>query len=133
MKHLKRKDLLLLANKLTEEIPDLHNAKEHYQSFLKKKSRKSVKQSEIITYQTKNFENPNIVDIKSVVTEHPKASNKLSKAIGKDKKVGANSSLYSDTKNSENVLNEKNVKIAKRENAFKGYASTYNFEIFKFF
>ena len=75
----------------------------------------------------------NIVDIKSVITEHPKASNKLSKAIGKGKKVGANSSLYSDTKNSENVLNEKNVKIAKQENAFKGYASTYNFEIFKLF
>ena len=34
MKRLK-KDLLLLANKLIEKIPDLPNAKEHYQSFIK--------------------------------------------------------------------------------------------------
>ena len=50
MKRLKRKDLLLLANKLVEKIPDPCNAKERYQSFLRKKNRKSVKQSEIITY-----------------------------------------------------------------------------------
>ena len=36
-----------------EKIPDLRNAKEHYQSFLRKKDRKSVKQSEIITNQPK--------------------------------------------------------------------------------
>ena len=28
----------------------------------------------------------------------------------------------------ENFLNEKNVKVTKRENAFKGYASTYTVE-----
>ena len=50
MKRLKQKDLLLLANKLMEKIPDPQNAKEHYQLFIKKKNRKSVKQSEIITY-----------------------------------------------------------------------------------
>ena len=50
MKRLKRKDLLLLANKLIEKVPDPRNAKEHYESFLRKKNRKSVKQSEIITY-----------------------------------------------------------------------------------
>ena len=33
-------------------------------SFIRKKKRKSVKQSEIITYQPKSFENPNIVDKK---------------------------------------------------------------------
>ena len=66
MKYLKKKDLLLLANKLIEKIPDPHNAKEHYQSFIRKKTTKSVKQSEMITYQTKTFENPNIVDVKSV-------------------------------------------------------------------
>ena len=42
---MKRKDLLLLANVLIEQVPDPHNAKEHYESFLKKKNRKSVKQS----------------------------------------------------------------------------------------
>ena len=74
VKHLKRKDLLLLASKLIEKITDPHNAKEHYESFLKKKNRKSGKQS-------KPFENPNIVDIKLVLTEHPKISLKLSKTI----------------------------------------------------
>ena len=34
--------------------------------------------------------------------------------------------LYKVIQRSENLLNEKNVKIAKREHAFKGYASTYN-------
>ena len=38
-KHLKRKDLLLLANKLIEKVPDPRNAKERYESFLRKKSR----------------------------------------------------------------------------------------------
>ena len=31
MKHLKRKNLLLLANKLIEKLPDPGNAKEHYE------------------------------------------------------------------------------------------------------
>ena len=43
MKRLKRKDLFLLGNKLTEKEPDPRNAKEHYESFLGKKNRKSVK------------------------------------------------------------------------------------------
>ena len=64
--------MLLLANKLIEKIPDPRNAKERYQSLIKKKNRKSVKQSEIITYQPKAFENPTIVNIKLVITEHPK-------------------------------------------------------------
>ena len=41
--------MLLLENKLIEKIPDPHNAKERYQSFIKKKNTKSIKQSEIIT------------------------------------------------------------------------------------
>ena len=98
MKHLKRKDLLLLANKLMEKIPDPCNANEHYQSFLRNKNRKSVKHSEIITYQPKTFENPNIVDMKPFITEHPKTSLKLSKTIRQAEKVGSNSSLYSNTK-----------------------------------
>ena len=38
MKPLKKKDLLLLANKLIEKIFDPGNSKENYQSFVRKKS-----------------------------------------------------------------------------------------------
>ena len=48
----------------------------------------------MITYQPKTFVNPNNVVIKSVITEHPKTSHKLSKA----EKVSSNSSLQCDTK-----------------------------------
>ena len=89
--------MLSLATKLTANIPDPRNAKVHYQSFIRKKNAKSVKQSKLITYQLKTFENPNI-DIKPVITEHPKTSHKLSKTIRQAEKVGSNSSLYSDTK-----------------------------------
>ena len=95
----KKKDLLSLANKLIENIPDPCNVKEHYQSFIRQKNRKSVKQSEIITYQLKTFE---IVDIKPIVTEHPKTLHKLSKTIRQAVKVGSNSSLYSDTEKVKN-------------------------------
>ena len=47
--------------------------------------------------------NPNIVDIKSVITEHPKISKKLSKTIGNGKKVSSNNSLYSDPKIQKNL------------------------------
>ena len=90
---------MLLANKSVEKVPDARNAKEHHQSFIRKKNRKSVKQSEIITYQPKTFQNPNIVDIKSVITEHPKTSHKLSKTIRQAEKVA----LY--------IVIQKNVKI----------------------
>ena len=36
----KKKDLLLLANRLVEKIRDPCNAKEHYQSFIRKKNTK---------------------------------------------------------------------------------------------
>ena len=52
------------------------NYYKHFGSFLRKKIRKSLKQSEIITYQPKNFDT---VDIKSVTAEHPKYSLKLSR------------------------------------------------------
>ena len=78
MKHLKKKkDLLLLANRLIEKIPDPRNAKEHYQSFIRKKNSKSVRQSEITTDQPKSFENLNIVDMKPNITEHAKTFHKL--------------------------------------------------------
>ena len=49
---------------------------------------KSVKQSEISTYQWNTFENLNIADIKSVIREHSKTSHKLYKT----EKVASNSS-----------------------------------------
>ena len=60
-----------------------------------------MKQSEIITYQPKTFENPNVVDIKSVIIEHLKTPHKLSKIIRQTEKlsqIGSNSSLNGDTK-----------------------------------
>ena len=62
-----------------------------------KKNTKSIKKLEIIAYQAKAFENPNIVDIKSIITEHSK-SLELFKTITQAEKVGSNRSLYSDTK-----------------------------------
>ena len=84
----------MFAKKLIENISDPGNAKDHYQWFIKNKNTKSVKPSEIITFKSKAFENSNIVDIKSVITEYLKTSYKLSKTG----KVGSNSSLYGDTK-----------------------------------
>ena len=84
---------MLLTNKLIKKIPDPCHAKEQYHSFITKKNTKSVKQSEIITYQPNLFQNPNINDIKSVITEHPETSHKLSKAIRKHEKVCSTSSL----------------------------------------
>ena len=66
----KKEDFLLLANKLIEKIPDSRDSKEHHQPFIIKKSRKSVKEPEIITYKQEAFENQNIVDINTVNTEH---------------------------------------------------------------
>ena len=43
------------------------------------------------------------------------------------------SPLYSKAKKSENFLNEKNIKITKRERVFKGFAITYNIEILNYF
>ena len=90
MEHLKRKDLFLLANKLIENVPDPRNAKEHYESILRKKNRKSVKKSEIITYQTKTFDT---ADIKSDITEHLKTSHKSSKTTRQAEKVSSYISL----------------------------------------
>ena len=48
-------EILLLANKLIEKIPDTDNVKEHYQSFIRKKNRKSVKKIRNNYLSTKNF------------------------------------------------------------------------------
>ena len=52
-----------------QKVPDSRNPKEYYKSFLRKKNRKSVNQSEIITYKPKTFDT---VDIESDIKEHPK-------------------------------------------------------------
>ena len=77
MKRLKKKGLLLLATKLIEKIPDPRNAKEHYQTFMRRKNIKLVNQLKIITYKPNTFENPNVVGIKSVIIENPKTLHKL--------------------------------------------------------
>ena len=94
MKRLKKKNLLLLANKLIEKIRNRRNAKEHYQPFIRKKNTKLLKQPKIITYQPKNFENPNIVNIKSIITEHPQVSHKLSKTIRREHSFKGFASTY---------------------------------------
>ena len=108
----------MLANKLIEKIPDLCNAKDHYQSFIRKKNTKTVKQSKITTYQSNTFENPNLVDIKSIITEHPKTSDKLSKTIRQAEKVGSNSFLYSDTKKKRKFFKQKKCKNKKTRTCF---------------
>ena len=51
MKRLKKKYLLLLANKLIEKIPDPCNATEHYQSFIRKENKisKTIKNNYLST------------------------------------------------------------------------------------
>ena len=44
MKRLKKKDLLLLATKLIAKVANPSNAEEYYNSYLKRKYTKSVKQ-----------------------------------------------------------------------------------------
>ena len=46
-------DMLFLATKLMEKIPDPHNAKEYYQSFIRKKNTKPLKRLKVITCQQK--------------------------------------------------------------------------------
>ena len=66
-----------------------------------RKTQNQERQSKIITYQPKNFEHSNNVDIKSVVIEHPRTSHKLSKTMRQAEKsfqVDSSSSLNKDTK-----------------------------------
>ena len=62
-----KKRFVTTCKQVHRKILDPRNAKEHYQSFMRKEKTKSVKQSEITVCQTKAFENPNIVKIKSVI------------------------------------------------------------------
>ena len=96
MKRLEK--IIVACEQINRKIRGPCNAKKHYQSFIRKKNRKSIKQSEIITYQLKTFESPNIVDIKSVITEHLESLHKLSRTIRRAEKVGSDSFLYIGTK-----------------------------------
>ena len=103
IKRLKKKKKIVVACKNIKKsignISDTRNTKGHYQSFIRKKNTKSVKQPDIIIYQLKIcFANSNVVNINSVITEHPKTLHKLSKTIRQSKKGGSNSTLFSDTK-----------------------------------
>ena len=120
-----KKAVIIIAKKIIQKVPHPSNAKDNYESFLKKKNRNLVKQSKTITQQPKHFDN---VNIKSVITEHPNTSYKLSKTIRQAEKVSSSSSLYSDTQKSLNSLNKRNIKTAKQVHSFKDYASTYNAE-----
>ena len=58
----------------------------------------------MITYQPRTFQNPNIVDINSIITGNSKTSHKLSKTVRQAEKVSPNSSLYNDTKKVKNIV-----------------------------
>ena len=64
----------MFVTKLRGKKPDPKNftniiAKEYYNSYLEKKNTKTVKRSKAIPQQLKAIEQPNIVDIKSVITD----------------------------------------------------------------
>ena len=70
------KKIIVDSKQINKTIPDPCNVKDDYESFIKK-TIKSVKQPKIITYQPKTFENRNIADMKSIITEHIRTSHKL--------------------------------------------------------
>ena len=83
-----------------------------------------------------NNKNPKIVDIKSIIIEHPKNSYKLLKTIKQAKKVSSGKNptiLYIEQKGKKFFLNEKNVKITKRSHGYRDYMSIYNVEILNSF
>ena len=49
------------------KIPYPRNAKQHYQSFTKRKNRKSVKQLKVITDQPKTFESQMLLILKQLL------------------------------------------------------------------
>ena len=47
--NIRKKDQKLFGTKITEKVSDPSNAKEYYNSYFKRKNKKSVKQSKITT------------------------------------------------------------------------------------
>ena len=80
-KTFEKKRLMVACKQINKKIFDPCNAKEHYQSFIENRITNSVTQSKIITSKPETFENRNIVDIISVITEYPNTSHKVSKTI----------------------------------------------------
>ena len=112
MTHQKKSDLILLATKLIEKLSDRTNTKQ----YLIMLNTKLLKRLKTINYQPKTLENPNIVDIKLFNIDQPKTSGKFSKTIRQAENVSevssrksSNNPLNSETKESENCLNEKYV------------------------
>ena len=99
---------------------------------MKKENKKLVKRSKVIVQQPKTTEDPNTVDIKSVIVTHPKTSHRLFKTVKNAQRVGADSFLYSETKK-ENILNEKYIKITKQSYACRDNASNFHVEILNYF
>ena len=83
--------------------------------FYEKENIKSVKELEVTTYQSKTFENPNIVDIKSITTENPKTSHKLFKTM---RQVIRLMTLYVVIQKSQNFLNKKKYENNKTRKCF---------------
>ena len=91
-------------------MPDPSNAKEYYNFYLKRKNKITSKRSKIITYQLKATKNPNIIDLKSVIIEHPKPPHKLSKTI---------IAFYTVKQKKWKFFEQKNIKITKLSHASK--------------
>ena len=74
---------------------------------------------------TKNFSKPKYFWYKISYYRTSKNCIQITQDYKKAEKINSNSSLYSDTKKSEKILIEKDLKITKRAHAFKGYGSIY--------
>ena len=108
---LEKKIYCYMKTNQQKKIPDPCNPKEHYQSFIRKKSK-------VITYQSKTFQNLNVVDITLINTEHTQTSHKLPKSIKQVKKKQVLIAFYIEIQKTENR------KCKKITNAFKGDASS---------
>ena len=97
-----QKRFTIFCNQINKNMPDPTNPKEYYQSYLKRKDAKVLKRSKTITQQPKTLEIPNIVDIKSVLIEHPKTGNVENVPLESGAGKNSDSPLYSETKKSEN-------------------------------
>ena len=67
----------MFTTKLAQKICDTSNTTEYYHCHFKKKIKKLLKQSKLITQQLKAIENSNKVGIKSFIMKHPVIIKKL--------------------------------------------------------
>ena len=72
MKHVKKR-FIVTCKQINRKVPDPHNGEEHYQPFIRKKNTKISETIQNIYLSTKIvWKHLSIVDIKSVITKHPK-------------------------------------------------------------